>query len=103
MIISVITDILWLFALFIIILGNIYEFHTPDDGSSYEYKYNVITTSDDKLSFTVKACNDAHIMLQTVPGNTDATHFEIVIGGWSNSRSAIRDRRGVGNKLLLIN
>jgi Farnesoic acid 0-methyl transferase len=86
----------------VLFVGNIYEFHTPDDGSSYEYRYNVLTTADDKLSFTVKACNDAHIMLQTVPGNNDATHFEIVIGGWSNTRSAIRDRRGVSNIFMLF-
>jgi hypothetical protein len=81
--------------IYIFFSGNIYELHTRDDGNAYQYNYSIITVWDERLSFSVKACNDAHIMLQTVPGSTTDKHFEIVIGGWSNTRSAIRASRGV--------
>jgi hypothetical protein len=84
------------------IAGNVYELHTPDGGSYYEYTYNVLTVTNDRLSFSIKACNDAHIMLQTVPGSIVDRHFEIVIGGWSNTRSAIRDSRGVCFQLIIV-
>jgi Farnesoic acid 0-methyl transferase len=80
-------------------VGNIYEMHTPDDGSNYDYTYHTLIPKDDRLSFSVKGCNDAHIMTQTVPGSTVDKHFEIVIGGWTNTRSAIRSRRG-GSELV---
>ena len=86
-----------------VFVGNFYELHTPDDGPAYQYTYNVLTTRDDKLSFMVKACNDAHIMLQTVPGSTTDAHFEIVIGGWANERSAIKNRQGVSENNFLYN
>ena len=74
-----------------ILVGNIYELHTPDDGAGQVYDYNIITTRNEMLSFSVKACNDAHILLQSVPGSTQAKSFEVVLGGYNNTRSDIRD------------
>jgi Farnesoic acid 0-methyl transferase len=55
----------------------------------------VITFWDERVIFNVKACNDARIMLQTIPGSTVDKHYEVVIGGWSNTRSVIRSSQQV--------
>lgn len=78
-----------------IISDNVYELQTPDDGQDYKYVYNLITTSSHTLIFWVKACNDAHILLQSIPGSMTDQAFEIVIGGWGNTRSVLRDKKGV--------
>lgn len=65
--------------------------HTPDDGDRHSYDYNIVTIRDDVITFTVQACNDAHILLQSVPGSIEAKCFEIVLGGYENTRSDIRE------------
>lgn len=46
----------------------------------------------DSIRFKVKASKDAHIALMS--SNTDHDPlFEIVLGGWANSKSVIRDRK----------
>ena len=40
--------------------------------------------------FTVKSCSDAHIALSSIPGDTTQKTYEIVLGGWSNTKSVIR-------------
>ena len=87
---------------FCCLAGNVYELHTPDSGQSYAYTFSVITFWDERLSFNVKACNDAHIMLQTVPGSTVDKHYEVVIGGWSNTRSVIRSSQQVNFSALFV-
>lgn len=72
-------------------VGNVWELHTPDDGSNYKYTYNTFTTHGHIISFEVNACNDAHVLLQSVPGSSDDSCYEIVIGGWSNTKSVIRN------------
>ena len=42
------------------------------------------------FTFDVMACNDAHIAL-SLDKNDKANTYEIVIGGWGNSQSVIRD------------
>ena len=65
--------------------------HTPDDGTRHSYDYNIVTTRDEVITFSVQACNDAHILLQSVPGSIDAKCFEIVLGAYDNTRSDIRE------------
>jgi len=42
------------------------------------------------VTFRVRAGADAHVALSTVYGDTDRKTYELVIGGWNNTRSAIR-------------
>ena len=45
------------------------------------------------LTFDVMACSDVHVMLVAELFNPDAPYFEIIISGWDNSRTVIRDLR----------
>ncbi len=47
------------------------------------------------FKFAVRACHDAHVSLCTVPEVIDNQIYEIVIGGWMNSESVIRDGQQV--------
>ena len=78
-----------------------YEFHTPDTGNSQQYVYNIITSKKEVISFKLKACNDGHVALQTVPGSSDDPMYEIVFGGYSNTRSEIREAKGVRYSLYI--
>jgi hypothetical protein len=46
-------------------------------------------THDTRLDFEVKAKNDAHLMLTGGPSE-EAPCYEIFLGGWGNSKCAIR-------------
>ena len=46
---------------------------------------------DFPLGSFCKACHDAHIALSEVKGLDSSETYEIVIGGWSDSQSVIRD------------
>lgn len=68
-------------------------------GTSDQYDYKVIgrefiTVPGDEtfMLFQVEACNDAHILLMQSNSTTDDI-YEIVIGGWNNTRSLIREER----------
>lgn len=72
-------------------------------GFSHNYLENGIIRQqpdmpNNDIIFRVKNKNDAHILLTTEAGR----EFEIVIGGWSNTRSVIRNRRQ-GNWLAWYN
>ena len=64
---------------------------TPND---YHYIYlndhGVDIQGHNNISFRVRAGNDAHIALSLDKNNWDTHTYEIVIGGWKNSRSVIR-------------
>jgi hypothetical protein len=63
----------------------------PQTAAIYDYSQFYMTVNGrTHVVFTVKACNDAHIALSTIPGNFATLTMEFVIGGWSNTRSAIR-------------
>jgi hypothetical protein len=62
--------------------------HTPKD-YGYNYFWLAGLTSHHVI-VSVKAAGDAHIAVSEVAGDV-AVAYEIVIGGWSNTRSAIRD------------
>ncbi|XP_063533409.1 uncharacterized protein LOC134743727 isoform X1 [Cydia strobilella] len=58
-------------------------------GDNVQYQYFPISSTS--LHFKVRARNDAHVGLTSGPQDTDPM-YEIVIGGWANSKSAIRKR-----------
>ena len=57
---------------------------------SYRYlqDYRLYYAPYGHLFFLAKARNDVHVTLSTIKGNSDS--YEIVIGGWGNTISAIR-------------
>ncbi|XP_061710918.1 uncharacterized protein LOC133520493 [Cydia pomonella] len=54
-------------------------------------KYQFFPVSDNMLRFKVRAGSDAHIALSSHPWESGPM-YEIIIGGWANSKSAIRRR-----------
>ena len=46
-------------------------------------------SGDQSVVFKVRACNDAHVAL-SASSNLDSNMYEIVIGGWSDTKSTIR-------------
>ena len=63
---------------------------TVNTDNGYHYEDTGLDLSKaDGVVFKVKACNDAHVALSTST-NLDSNMYEIVIGGWSNSKSAMR-------------
>ena len=70
--------------MFVCLYSDIY---TTDD---YHYKYTRLDLSQaDGVVFKVKACNGAHVALSTSK-DLSSNMYEIVLGGWSNSKSVIR-------------
>ncbi|XP_069120604.1 uncharacterized protein [Argopecten irradians] len=65
---------------------------------SYIYDYELLQTTECATSdvkafvFEVRACNDAHVGLKEDQDQYGRL-YEIVIGGWDNSRSVIRNKR----------
>jgi len=53
-------------------------------------KFSFVCCKKAEISFKVKAKTDAHVLLSQ---HTGADGHEIVIGGWSNTQSAIRDTK----------
>ena len=65
-------------------LGHQLSIDTPVD-----YRYQYMWKSVERrsfLSFKVRACNDVHVALAEEMGRTDTSMYEIVIGGWENTR-----------------
>ncbi|KAK3094973.1 hypothetical protein FSP39_008539 [Pinctada imbricata] len=68
---------------------------TVNTGNDYVYHYvhdlGVDVTGHSAISFDVMACNDAHVALSKDKGVDSKDTYEIVIGGWADSASVIRD------------
>nr|XP_006813569.1 PREDICTED: macrophage mannose receptor 1-like [Saccoglossus kowalevskii] len=68
------------------------EYHS--DGTSDEYGYKFVPTpvTNTRVTFDVMAGSDVHVSLSEFPeySGEDQPMYQIVIGGWSNSRSVIR-------------
>lgn len=68
--------------------------YTPN---SYNYlsltPYGFDASRVSSFAFKVMACNDAHLALYSNSGSL----YEIVIGGWGNGQSVIRDRKQGSN------
>lgn len=64
-------------------LPPVYQYHYIDELSTYirQEKY---------IQFDIKGCNDAHFILSE-HRNDSFSSYEIVIGGWGNTQSVIRD------------
>jgi len=58
----------------------------------YDYQYlpEVAVSKKSQVTFRVRAGADAHVALSTMYGDTDRKTYELVLGGWNNSRSAVR-------------
>ena len=65
-------------------------FYTPQD---YHYNHAWRTVqARSSVSFKVRACNDAHVLFAKTQGVTTIDAYELLIGGWSNTKSVLRDR-----------
>ena len=67
-------------------------------GSEYGYGpnwFNLTKTGQSVFYFKVQICSDAHLLLIEDNSNIDNRHYEIIISGWNNTRSAIRKTRRV--------
>ncbi|XP_056004596.1 C3 and PZP-like alpha-2-macroglobulin domain-containing protein 8 [Ostrea edulis] len=63
-------------------ITNEYIYHYIEDLNAYIRQYNHVI-------FDVKACNDAHVILSEQHSDVNNS-YEIVIGGWGNTKSVIR-------------
>lgn len=62
---------------------------TPDSGEQTMYQQILDVSKVNQVTFKVKACNDAHVALSTTT-TTDSQTYEIVLGGWNNTKSVVR-------------
>ena len=69
------------------------EGHTSGVYGYTELWLNVV--GDTSLVFDVMLCRDAHLALAMIPYETGTSTIEVVIGGWENSKSAIRKQVNV--------
>ena len=63
------------------------------DGTYDYYRYHLTVIGRTSNIFSLKACHDGHVGLAEVVGLSSLTMYEIVIGGWQNSKSVIRRAR----------
>ena len=71
--------------------GNTYLMKTPDTANDHLFDYLWMVNPRSYLEFEVKACHDVHVLLAHRPWNSTYRTFEVIIGGWDNSKSVIRD------------
>ena len=64
--------------------GNVFSITTP--GNSYDYTKNLIAPRETYFEFDVIACSDVHLALAENVMNVADKSYEIVIGGWDNTR-----------------
>jgi len=67
-------------------------YYTPDNNKYLIISPKIISNS---FNISIKAKNDAHILIEFNDNNI----YEIVLGGWNNTRSVIRDY--VNNKIII--
>ena len=70
------------------VIGSSSSFHTKDN-TLYDSSLYLPLGNSKSITFTVQANSDAHIGFIC---NTCNEFYEIVIGGWSNTRSVIKRR-----------
>ncbi|XP_077993133.1 macrophage mannose receptor 1-like [Glandiceps talaboti] len=64
-------------------------FHTDSTSDQYDYRFVSTPVQNSRVTFEVKAVSDVHIALSPNDTIIDPM-YEVVIGGWSNTQSAIR-------------
>lgn len=64
--------------------GNDYKYH-------YMHDQGLDITGQTSIVFQVMNCNDAHVALSQTKGDDAHNTYEIVLGGWGNTQSVIRD------------
>ncbi|XP_047022434.1 uncharacterized protein LOC124631846 isoform X1 [Helicoverpa zea] len=69
------------------------EFNTPDQ---LEYKFGPVVSGS--LSFEFRGPHNCHVALTPAPGEVDPM-YEIMIGGWENTKSVIRHCRQKPDKV----
>ena len=81
--------ILYFFAhvlLLLFCLENYYAVSTKHDLPMYQF---TLATDREYFIFSLKACEDAYVILTTVPGITEDNSYHIVMGAQSNSMTEI--------------
>ena len=69
--------------------GNMLMAYTPNENHAYNYTW--MAPASQHFAFEVQACNDVHLALSTTPGDSTQMTYEVVIGGYANTRSAHGD------------
>lgn len=64
---------------------------TPNDIVYYSMTTDCLVAMDrTNITFRARANNDISLALGSEDSSTSGTHYQIVIGGWSNTKSVIR-------------
>jgi hypothetical protein len=66
------------------------------------YNYGVIPTEEKSLKFHIKACKNAYVLLSATVDLVSPDYYEVVIGGYDNSRMIIRRKYGIHGYLAEV-
>ncbi|XP_060081901.1 lactoperoxidase-like [Ylistrum balloti] len=85
--------------------GNLDAFETIQQSAGNDYRYTLLSSPGcaaeaKSVIFDARACSDVHVGLK-VDEDPKGDLYEIVIGGWSNTQSAIRTEKQ-GNNLVEV-
>ena len=82
-------------------IAGVFEYSTPATATHQPYLYlpaDRFPTNGNHLIFSAKARNDVHVTL--TPSGGDG--YEIVIGGWKNTKSVIRKCHHCADQVELL-
>ena len=84
--------------------GKVDSPSTQNIGQYYTqlYNYGVIPTEERSLKFHIKACKQAYILLSATRDLVSPDYYELVIGGYINSRVIIRRKYGMHEYLAQV-
>ncbi|XP_067668071.1 uncharacterized protein [Haliotis asinina] len=82
-----------------VVTGNVYQYKSlTSRGVRLTNGRNCVLS----LVFWIRAANDAHIALVANDGNTDNNIYEVVIGGFRNGKSVIRESKQGANEAVAL-